>query len=65
MTLEWIQARLDRIRLESQRDPEAAHILEDVLFTDVLTAIDRREAGPEHASLALSALNFAIPRWGA
>lgn len=67
MTVEWIREALTEIAkfATTERDPEAAHAAEDVLWETVLLAIaEDRCDDPEACALAaLQTKLFDFPRW--
>ena len=64
MNVQDIAKRVKRIKTQ-MKDPENAHVLQDILWYDVLAAIANGtcEDPQECAKLASSVKNLEFPRW--
>lgn len=65
MTLRQVRLRVEDIERKARTDPEAAHVEEDRLYTDLLLWIARGkcEAPATYAREALKAGAIEFPRW--
>ncbi len=65
MTIDDVKIRLERIRMATLYNSEAAHAMEDRLHLDVLRAIAKNDGGPAAAlaQAALRSTRIVFERW--